>query len=212
MLRVLFWKLFEKTIKFPLFLFLLPNTASTDNLSAIKEVDFVCEAILDLLKMNCIEELSEVPNIVNPLSVSIQSSGKKRLILDLRHVNLFVYKQKFKCEDLRVALSIISRGFSLFKFDLKSGYHHVEIFPEHRKFLAFSWGFDAGIIRYFQFAVHPFGLSSAPYLFTKLFRPLVKMWRCHGILIVVFLDDGLGEGATRVNCQNSQLEGAYRLN
>ena len=77
MLRVLFWKLFEKAIKFPLFLFLLPN--SVNNLSAIKEADFVCEAILDLLKMHCIEELSEVPNIVNPLSFSIQSSGKKRL-------------------------------------------------------------------------------------------------------------------------------------
>ena len=96
-----------------------------NNLSAMKEADFVCEAILDLLKMNCIEELSAVSNIVNPLSVSIQSSGKKRLILDLRYVNLFVYKQKFKCEDLRVAVSIISREFSLFKFDLKSGYNHV---------------------------------------------------------------------------------------
>ena len=101
------------------FVSLPPPKHSVNNLSAIKEADFVCEAILDLLKMHCIEELSEVPNIVNPLSVSIQSSGKKRLILDLRHVNLFVYKQKFKCEDLRVALSIISRGFSLFKFDLK---------------------------------------------------------------------------------------------
>ena len=77
----------------------------------MKEADFVCEAIL---KMNCIEELSEVPNIVNPLSVSIQLPGMKRLILDLRYVNLFAYKQKFKCDDLRVALSIISRGFSLF--------------------------------------------------------------------------------------------------
>ena len=101
------------------FVSLPPPKHGVNNLSAIKEAVFVCEAILDLLKINGIEELSEVPNIVNPLSVSVQSSGKKRLILDLRHVNLFVYKQKFKCEDLRVALSIISRGFSLFKFDLK---------------------------------------------------------------------------------------------
>ena len=188
------------------FVSLPPPKHSVNNLSAIKEADFVCEAILDLLKMHCIEELSEVPNIVNPLSVSIQSSGKKRLILDLRHVNLFVYKQKFKCEDLRVALSIISRVFSLFKFDLNSGYHHVEIFPEHRKFLAFSWVFDAGVIRYFQFTVLPFGLSSAPHLFTKLFRPLVKMWRCHGIPIVVFLDDGLGGGATELTAKIHSLK------
>ena len=67
---------------------------SDNNLSAIKEKDFVSEAVLDLLKMNCIEELDEAPDILNPLSFSTQSSGKKRLILDLRHVILYVYKQK----------------------------------------------------------------------------------------------------------------------
>ena len=180
-----------------------PPKHSDNNFSAIKEKDFVSEAILDLLKMNCIEELDEAPDIVNPLSVSTQSSGKERLILELRHVNLYVCKQKFKCEDLnlKVALSIISRGYSLFKFDLKSGYHHVEIFPEHRKFLAFSWGFGDGVIRYFQFAVLPFGLSSAPYLFTQLFKPVIKMWRSNGIPIVVFLDDGLGGGATELTAK-----------
>ena len=138
--------------------------------------------------------------------MSIQSSGKKRLILDLRHVNLYVYKQKFKCEDLRVALSIISRGFSLFKFDLKSGYHHVEIFRDHRKFLAFAWDFGDGKTRFFQFTVLPFGLSSAPYLFTKLLKPVIKMWRCHGIPTVVFLDDGLGGGATELIAKINSLK------
>ena len=27
----------------------------------------------------------------------------------------------------------------LFKFDLKSGYHHVDIHPEHQKYLGFQW-------------------------------------------------------------------------
>ena len=40
----------------------------------------------------------------------------------------------------------------------------------------------------------PFGLSSAPYVFTKCLRPLVKFWRSNGIKIVVFLDDGCGKG------------------
>ena len=39
-----------------------------------------------------------------------------------------------------------------------------------------------------MFTVIPFGLSSAPYIFTKLFRPLVKHWRSRGIH---YLDDGL---------------------
>ena len=86
------------------FVSLPPPKYSDNNFSAIKEKDFVSKAILDLLKMNCIEVLDEAPNIVNPLSVSTQSSRKKRFILDLRHFNLYVYKQKFKCEDLKVAL------------------------------------------------------------------------------------------------------------
>ena len=32
----------------------------------------------------------------------------------------------------------------MFSFDLKSGYHHIDIFPEQRKFLAFSWSFADG--------------------------------------------------------------------
>ena len=53
------------------------------------------------------------------------------LILDLRHVNSFIFKQRFKCKDLSVAIQIIDQDFHLFKFDLKSGYHHIEIFPAH---------------------------------------------------------------------------------
>ena len=67
----------------------------------------------------------------------------------------------------------------MFSFDLKSGYHHIDIFPDHRKFLRFAWKID-GVTRYFSFQVLPFGLSSAPYIFTKCIRPLVKHWRGKG--------------------------------
>ena len=51
-----------------------------------------------LLADNRVEELSSPPAILNRLTVSVQTSRKKRLILDLRHINLHVFKQKFKCE------------------------------------------------------------------------------------------------------------------
>ena len=73
----------------------------------------------DLLRLDLIEELACKPNIINPLSVSIRSSGKQWLILYLRHANQFIYKQKFKCEDLSVATQIFSRNYYLFKFDLE---------------------------------------------------------------------------------------------
>ena len=127
-----------------------PPKVFPNNASALKEKDFVSEAISDLHATRCVEVLDYLPAIVNPLSVSIQSSGKKRLILDQRHVNLYIFKQKFKCEDLSVALKVMSKACYLFKFDLKSGYHHVEVFPDHRKYLAFAWDFGYGVFKVFS--------------------------------------------------------------
>ena len=48
-------------------------------------------------------------------------------------------------------------------FDLKSGYHHVGIYPDHQAFLGFVWKFPGVLsFRYFVFTVLTFGLSSAP--------------------------------------------------
>ena len=43
--------------------------------------------------------------VVNPLSVSVQANGKKRLLLDLRHVNKYLIKRKVKYEDWKFALA-----------------------------------------------------------------------------------------------------------
>ena len=151
-----------------------PPKHYSNNASAVREADFVDQAIAELLAENRVEELSSRPAILNPLTVSVQTSGKKRLILDLRHINLHVFKQKFKCEGLHTIRDVFSKHFFVFSFDLK--YHHVDIFPEHSAFLAFSWDFGTGVARYFQFTVLPFGFSSAPFIFTKLLSP----WRPFG--------------------------------
>lgn len=49
--------------------------------------DFVLKAIQELILSGSVVQVSSPPHAVNPLSVSIQSCGKKRLFLDLRHVN-----------------------------------------------------------------------------------------------------------------------------
>ena len=136
-------------------------------------------------------ELNGPPDVVNPLSVSIQPNGKKRLILDLRYINNFLIKQKFKYEDWKIALSYFQKGFFMITFDLKSGHHHIEIHPDHQRFLGFAWKFPGeDSMRYFVFTVLPFGLSSAPYIFTKCLKPLEKYWRFNGVNIALFLDDG----------------------
>ena len=172
--------------------YLPPQTAEfKNNSSALKHSDFVQSSILELLSSGRVCRVSKSSlRVVNPLSVSVQSCGKKRLILDLRYVNQHIFKQRVKFEDWRVELDYSEKGGHFTKFDLKSGYHHLDVFPDHQRFLGFSWVMSNGEPSFFMFTVLPFGLSSAPYIFTKLLRPLVKHWRSQGIHTVVYLDDG----------------------
>ena len=140
----------------------------------LREAEFVREVILDLLRDNRVEEIISPPDIVNRLTVSVQANGKKRLILDLRHINLHVYKQKFKCENLHTIENTFAKDFFVFAFNLKSGYHHVDIFPEHRKYLAFPWEFVPGQTRFFQFTVLPFMLFPALLIFSP---SCLSLWR-----------------------------------
>ena len=187
----------EYGYKLPLLQIPPPFTAR-NNSSALEQSAFVESAINDLVINGCVTEVFEAPSIINPLSVSIQKSGKKRLILDLRHVNQFLYKSRFRCEDLSIAKEILNPGDFMFTFDLKSGYQ--------KKYLSFAWIFSSGRTRFFQFSVLPFGLSSAPYLFTKLLKPLVKKWRSEAKSIVVYLDDGLGAAADKNKAKITSLQ------
>ena len=91
-----------------------PPQLFKNNGSAVSECEFVGDAILELLRDNRIEEVFSSPDIVNPLGVSVQSFGKKRLILDLRHTNLHIYKQKFMCEDLHTIRNVFFKRFFRF--------------------------------------------------------------------------------------------------
>ena len=139
-----------------------------------------------MLEGGYVDRVAEQPHACSPISVVCSGSGKKRLVVNLRHVNLFLLKQSCKHEDMRFAMLLFNPGEWMFSFDLKSGYHHVDIVPHQQKYLGFEWGG-----KYFVFTVLPFGLSTAPYVFTKLLRPLVRLWQGKGQRAILYLDDGI---------------------
>ena len=161
-----------------------------NNRSSLDNDEFVKVAISDLLKTGAAVEVFEKPTVVNPLTVA-QNSKKKRLVLDLRHVNQCLIVDKIKFEDWKTALLYADKDNYMFSFDLKSGYHHIDIHEDFHQYLGFSWVFG-DTVRYFKFTVLPFGLATAGHIFTKTVRCLVKHWRSSGMKIVVYLDDGLG--------------------
>ena len=121
----------------------------------MKESSFVSEAILDLDK-SLIVKCKLWPCVVNPLTVSVQNSSKKRLILELH-----IPKQSVKYDDLHIALSYLQKGFYMIKFDITSAYHFIEIFEPHTECLGFSWVNTSGETTYYEFLVFPFCLSCA---------------------------------------------------
>ena len=132
----------------------------------------------------------------SPLSVVENAKGKPRLVLDLRYVNQFLPERKFKYEGLNLVPQMFEKGEYFFTFDLKSGYHHVDIHVDFWAYLGFSWG-ARGARKFYMFKVLPFGLASACYVFTKLLRPLVKKWRSEGIRAIVYIDDGICASKSR---------------
>jgi hypothetical protein len=77
-----------------------------------------------LVKGGLVKELSNRPHVVNPLTVSINSKGKERLILDLRHVNKQVVLNKIKFKNWITLKQYATKGGFGFVFFLylKSGY------------------------------------------------------------------------------------------
>lgn len=67
------------------------------------------------------------PVFINPLHVVQKSSGKCRLTLDLSSLNKLVWKQSVLYEDNRTVLDLLLSGYFFFTFNLKSGYHRVNI-------------------------------------------------------------------------------------
>ncbi|XP_064479183.1 uncharacterized protein LOC135392398 [Ornithodoros turicata] len=79
---------------------------------------------------------------------------------------------------------LLLQGDYLVRIDLKDAYLSVPIAKRDRPWLCFL---HQG--RCYQWNVLPFGLCSAPRVFTKLMKPVVAHRRSQGIRLVIFLDD-----------------------
>ncbi|KAK6029648.1 reverse transcriptase, partial [Ostertagia ostertagi] len=156
--------------------------------------EFISDQIQSLLRSKAISISNSARIRVNPLSVA---EGKKlRLILDLSDLNKCLERRHVKFEDLSKVRDLLPRHGFMTCFDLRSGYHHVLVHPNFRKYLGFKWG---SLI--YSFNVLPFGLSPAPFIFTKLFKPLLARWRSQGIGVAVYLDDGIIWARTESQCR-----------
>ncbi len=113
-----------------------------------------------------------------------KKDGGQRPIINLKRLNSFVQTHHFKMEGIYMLKDLLKEGDWMTKVDLKDAYFMVPIASQHRKLLRFSW--DRQV---YQFNCLPFGLSSAPWTFTKVTRPLIATLRSLGMRIIIYIDD-----------------------
>ncbi|CAI7850748.1 unnamed protein product [Closterium sp. NIES-53] len=192
------------------------NTHATFTRTAIQELIETGAAVpMPATELTCI----------SPLNV-VEQKDKCRFILDLRKVNANLIVPKFKYEGLSHVADLARVGVWMFSIDLKSGYQHIDIHPSCRKFLGFE--FDKCT---YAFRSLPFGLATAPFVFTQLIKQLARRWREQGIRVIPYVDDilflcqskahaqeicqrvilDLKEAGLVINAKKSQLSPSRRL-
>jgi hypothetical protein len=113
-----------------------------------------------------------------------RGNNKFRLTVNMRYVNRHLGKKVFKFEGLKDLADLAERGDHAVSYDLMSGYYHVGLHPRSRTFVGFCWKGQ-----YYVYNCLPFGLSTAPWVFSKVMRELVMYWRRDGISVLPYLDD-----------------------
>jgi hypothetical protein len=157
--------------------------------SAFELSDFVSEKVSEGISLCTMRACSRTDLVcILPLGVAVNAAGKLRLIWDGRHVNSHLPHHKFRMETLqREGRSLFERSGWGGTVDISAAYHHLEMHPGSIPFLGFEW---KGA--FYCFVVLPFGLSTAPWLFTTVMGHCANFLRSStgpGIGLLRYLDD-----------------------
>ena len=109
-----------------------------------------------------------------------------------------VAKWHFKMENLRTATELVCPGYFMSNIDLKDAYFLVPVHKNSRKYLRFEF-----LGKLYQFTCLPNGLSTCPYLFTKILKPVINYLRSRGFMSVIYLDDILCIGNSPESCKKN---------
>ncbi|XP_034289304.1 uncharacterized protein LOC117675085 [Pantherophis guttatus] len=168
----------------------------------------MASAIHHLLEIRAIEPVPQGQRglgYYSRLFVIRKSSGGWRAILDLKSLNRRIVYRRFKMQSLQTILEGIRVGDLLSSIDLTEAYLHVPILPSHRRFLRFCFANN-----HYQYRALPFGLSSAPRVFTKLMSVLAAHLRTLPIRMQFYLDDLLIQ-STSVQAAHQDLATTLRV-
>ena len=145
------------------------------------------EEVSNLLRKRAVEcVIPEDPGFYSRIFLVPKKNGKLRLIIDLSSLNAFIAPRTFTMESCQKVRNAILPGDWAFSLDLTDAYLHVPIHRHFRKFLRFTLHGKV-----YQFRALPFGLTSSPYVFTRLMLVIATYLRRRSITLFPYLDDWL---------------------
>ena len=148
----------------------------------------IAEQFLKLLDKRAIEEVRDpsTPGFYSRLFVVPKKTGGWRPVIDLSVLNTYMMIPKFKMETLKSIRAGLHKDHWMFSLDLEDAYLHIPIHGSSRKYLRMQF---RG--RVYQFRSLPFGLSTAPWVFTKVMSQVAIMSHLDQHLLFQYLDDWL---------------------
>ncbi|KAM8975733.1 LOW QUALITY PROTEIN: uncharacterized protein RCH25_020573 [Pelodytes ibericus] len=147
--------------------------------------EFVSQEVTSLFSKGAIRKVPPTSlGFLSNLFLVPKRGGGIRPVINLRPLNAFVMYQHFKMEGIHCLRDLLLMGDWMVKLDLQDEYLTVPVTPDHQPYIQFMW--DHTIC---QFTCLPFGLSSAPWCFTKLLKPVMGFLRRKGVRLIIYLDD-----------------------
>ena len=152
-----------------------------------KEILGMREQITLMLQKNTITEVPpDSPGFYSNVFLVRKASGGWRPVIDLKNLNEHIHAPHFRMFTTSSVLSSVEKGDYAFKIDLQDAYFHVPIHPSSRKYLRFAFE-----NRVYQFRVLPYGLNTAPQVFTRLGHTVTAYLHRQGVSVIPYLDDWL---------------------
>ena len=166
----------------------VPRRAFNNHRSYNEEVEHInAEHETHVRDGSFVEAEEDEITVGNPLQVEVNMKGERRMCADARYANAHLADYAFTQETLNQHVAMLVKWMDeMITTDVEKGYYQVALHKESQGLCA--WRHNG---KWFKPSILVFGLSVAPFIFTKIMRVVLVFMRALRISGTNCIDDNL---------------------